>query len=247
MGTWCLCVRTKDLTECTTHQKCLQWLQHLLDCHRHCLLRHTLSLEKKEFGEEARHLYRLQNPMNIYCQINHFCQVSAGYDMPVPWNLSSTGSLENALPHHCTFECNDLFLIQHLFSTSHFRCFLKCLQKLYPARNPAISEVAATPMNPVLLLLPGRRPGRRGAEVLSAGLQVRLLRKRSRGNREMGLGCISWLWLRCQALFQHFLLGRIRLLHLPNCSQWRRMCVGETPFVLNSVSPHYTGSWADQA
>lgn len=46
-------------------------------------------------------------------------------------------------------------------------------------------------MNPVLLLLPGRRPGRREAEVLSAGLQVRLLRKISRGNREMGLGRIS--------------------------------------------------------
>lgn len=72
-------------------------------------------------------------------------------------------------------------------------------------------------------------------------------RKRSRGNGEMGLGHISWVRLRSHTLFQHFQLGRIRLLHVPNCSQWGRMYVGETCFVLNSASPHYTGSWEDLA
>jgi len=57
--------------------------------------------------------------------------------------------------------------------------------------KPAISEVAAIPTDPVLLPLPGRRPRRRrGAEVLSAGLQVRFPRNRSKENRELGLGCI---------------------------------------------------------
>lgn len=56
----------------------------------------------------------------------------------------------------------------------------------------------------------------------------------NRGNRKMRLGHISWAWLKCHTLFQHFRLGRIRLLYLPNCSQWRRMHVGETHFVLNS-------------
>lgn len=47
------------------------------------LLRHIVSQKKQEFGEEAGHLLFLQKPMNIYHQIKHFCQVSAGYNMPV--------------------------------------------------------------------------------------------------------------------------------------------------------------------
>lgn len=58
---------------------------------------------------------------------------------------------------------------------------MKCLQKLYPARNPAVSDVAVIPMNLVLSLLPGRRPGRTRGEGLSAGLQIVLLRKRDGG------------------------------------------------------------------
>lgn len=108
--------------------------------------------------------------MNTDCQINHFCQVSAGEDVPVLWNSSSTASLENAPSRHCTFECNNLFLIQHFFSTPLIKCFLKCLQKLHPTQNSARwSEVTAIPVNPVLLLLLGRRPsGRREAEVFGS-------------------------------------------------------------------------------
>lgn len=57
-------------------------------------------------------------------------------------------------PPSLHFECNDLFLIQHLFSTPQLKCFLKCLQNLYPAQNPAVSEVAAIPTDPCALSSP---------------------------------------------------------------------------------------------
>lgn len=45
------------------------------------LQKHTLFQKKQEFGEEAG-LACLQKSMNTDCQINHFCQVSAGYEVP---------------------------------------------------------------------------------------------------------------------------------------------------------------------
>lgn len=94
-------VRTKDLTENVYNG--------FNTCYIAIDTGHTLSQEKQEFGEEAGHLFWLQKPKNIYCQIHHFCQVSAGYNARVPWNLSSTGPLENVLPHHCTLSAMTYF------------------------------------------------------------------------------------------------------------------------------------------
>lgn len=136
----------------------------MLDCHRHC--KGILSSRKKqEFGEKAG-LACLQKSMSTDCQINHFCQVSAGNEVLLLRNSSFTRLLESML-----FECNNLFLIHHFFSTTLIKCFSKCLQKLHLIQNSARwSEVAATPVNFVLLFLLGRSPGgKREVGVLSAG------------------------------------------------------------------------------
>lgn len=69
--------------------KRLQWLQYLLIAIGSAKA-YALS-GKPGVWKRSRTFVLSSKLANIYYQINNFCQVSAGYDMPVTWNLSFTG------------------------------------------------------------------------------------------------------------------------------------------------------------
>lgn len=172
-------VRTKDLTEDVYNG--------FNTCYIAIDIGHTLSQEKQEFGEEAGHLFWLQKPKSIYCQIHHFCQVSAGYDAPVPWNWTSRKRFSSSLH----FECNDLFLTQHLSSTP---------QSVSWGTSRSFSQYKILQYLRLLLLLwilyccfslEGSQAEGGEPEVLFAGLQIRLLKKKSRGKQRDG----NWPYL----------------------------------------------------